>query len=160
MVENIKWWRDNQVYVNQIETKDNLGGKMKLTYTGGQYKLVCTSSSSRISCKWWCRFTQTFTGWRLKDSGSGNQYNFLTGLTYNVGKLQIAPNFLWQKPLEGPITTDVPAPGRPRNILDDPFVVRANREQVAGELLLLMIQLLAHGCMTGIMINLKIQNLQ
>jgi hypothetical protein len=57
-------------------------------------------------------------------------------MTYTIGKLQIAPNFLWQKPLEGPITTDVPAPGRPRNILDDPFVVRANREQVAGELLL------------------------
>jgi hypothetical protein len=25
--------------------------------------------------------TQTFTGWRLKDSGSGNQNNFLTGFT-------------------------------------------------------------------------------
>ena len=62
-------------------------------------------------------------------------FNFLTGLTYTIGKLQIAPNFLWQKPLEGPITTDVPAPGRPRNILEDPFVVRVNREQVASEIL-------------------------
>jgi hypothetical protein len=79
--------------------------------------------------------TQTFTGWRLKDSGSGNQYNFLSGFTYSIGKLQIAPNFLYQKPLEGPIDSNVPAPGRPRNILDDPFVVRANREQTAGELL-------------------------
>ena len=25
--------------------------------------------------------TKTFTGWRLKDSGSGNQMNVLTGLT-------------------------------------------------------------------------------
>jgi hypothetical protein len=80
-------------------------------------------------------YTKTFTGWTLKDSGSGNQYNFLSGFTYSVGKLQIAPNFLWQKPIEGPITKDVPAPARPRNILEDPFVVRANREQVAGEIL-------------------------
>ncbi len=79
--------------------------------------------------------TQTFTGWRLKDSGSGNQYNFLSGATVTLGKLQIAPNFLWQKPLEGPMSTGLPAPGRPRNILDDPFVVRANREQVSGEIL-------------------------
>jgi hypothetical protein len=43
---------------------------------------------------------------------------------------------LWQKPLEGPMSTTVPAPGRPRNILEDPFVVRGNREQVAGELMI------------------------
>ena len=128
--------RDNQVYVNQIETKDNIGGKMKLTYTGGQFNWYGQAAAQGLVSSGGADLTQTFTGWRLKDSGSGNQYNFLTGMTYTIGKLQIAPNFLWQKPLEGPITTDVPAPGRPRNILDDPFVVRANREQVAGELLL------------------------
>jgi hypothetical protein len=80
--------------------------------------------------------TITFTGWHLKDSGSGNQTNFLTGLAVNVGDFQIAPNFLWQEPILGPIPSDVPAPGRPRNILSDPFAVRWNREQVAGELLI------------------------
>ena len=128
--------RNNQVYVNQIESKDNIGGKMKLTYTGGQFNWYGQAAAQGLVSSGGADLTQTFTGWRLKDSGSGNQYNFLTGMTYTIGKLQIAPNFLWQKPLEGPITTDVPAPGRPRNILDDPFVVRANREQVAGELLL------------------------
>jgi hypothetical protein len=77
----------------------------------------------------------TFTGWRLKDSGSGNQVNFLSGFTYSLGKLQIAPNFLWQKPIEGPIPADLGGPARPRNILDDPFIVRANRETIGGELL-------------------------
>lgn len=81
-------------------------------------------------------YTRTFTGWRLKDSGSGNQYNFLAGLTYTIGDFQIAPNFLWQKPIVGPISKDVPEPARPRNILDDPFAVRQNRETMAGELLL------------------------
>ncbi|MGM0744654.1 MAG: glycosidase, partial [Bacteroidota bacterium] len=59
-----------------------------------------------------------------------------SGFTYMLGNIQVAPNFLWQKPIEGPIPSGVEAPARPRNILDDPFVVRANREQVAGELLL------------------------
>ncbi len=125
-----------QVYQNQIEVKDNFGGKIKLTYTGGKFNWYAQSAAMGLVANGGADYTKTFTGWELKDSGSGNQYNFLSGLTYTVGKLQIAPNFLWQKPLEGPVTNDVPAPGRPRNILEDPFVVRANREQVAGELLL------------------------
>ncbi len=78
----------------------------------------------------------TFTGWRLKNSGHGNQYSILSGFTLLVGDFQIAPNFMWQKPIEGPIPSDVPAPGRPRNILDDPFAVLGNRETIAGELLI------------------------
>jgi hypothetical protein len=80
--------------------------------------------------------TVTFTGWELKDSGLGNQVNFLTGVAVNLGKWQIAPNFLYQEPLVDPIPGDVPSPGRPRNILDDPFAVRANRETTGIELLL------------------------
>ncbi|MFC4690939.1 hypothetical protein ACFO5T_10910 [Dokdonia genika] len=81
-------------------------------------------------------YTKTFTGWRLKDSGSGNQYNFLTGFTYQIGNFQIAPNFLWQEPLVDPIPLGAPAPARSRNIIEDPFVVRDNRKTTAGELLL------------------------
>ena len=43
---------------------------------------------------------------------------------------------MWQKPIEGPIENTVPAPGRPRNILSDPFAVIGNRETIAGELLI------------------------
>jgi hypothetical protein len=67
----------------------------------------------------------------------GNKYNVLSGFTYTTGNFQFAPNFLWQRPIEGPIPIDVEAPGRPRNILNDPFVVRdGNRETVAGEFLI------------------------
>ena len=124
-----------QVFKNQIQTKDNWGGKLKLNYAGGKINWYAQSSAMGLVANGGADLTQTFTGWRLKDSGSGNQYNFLSGFTYSVGKFQIAPNFLWQKPIEGPLNANVPAPGRPRNILEDPFVVRANREQVAGELL-------------------------
>ncbi|WP_264521318.1 glycosidase [Flavobacterium sp. N1994] len=126
---------NEQVYQLQIKAKDNFGGKVKFTYVGGKFNWYGQAAAMGLVANGGADLTKTFTGWRLKDSGSGNQYNFLTGLTYNIGKFQIAPNFLWQKPLEGPIDTSVPAPGRPRNILDDPFVVRANREQVAGEIL-------------------------
>lgn len=79
-------------------------------------------------------YTQTLTGWRLKDSGSGNQSNVLAGFTYQIGNFQIAPNFLWQKPLVGPMPNGIDAPGRLRNIIDDPFAVRDNRETTAGEI--------------------------
>ena len=55
--------------------------------------------------------TMTFTGWTLKDSGLGNQWNALTGLTYAIGNFEIAPNFLWQKPIVGPVPSDAPAAG-------------------------------------------------
>lgn len=123
------------VYKDQIKTKDNFGGKIKLSYVGGKFNWYAQSSAMGLVAQGGADYTKTFTGWRLKDSGSGNQYNVLSGFTYTMGKLQIAPNFLWQKPIEGPLPNNVPAPGRPRNIIDDPFVVRGNREQVAGELL-------------------------
>lgn len=127
--------RGGKALETQIEGKDNWGGKVKFTYTGGKINWYGQAAAMGLVANGGADLTQTFTGWRLKDSGSGNQYNFLSGLTYNLGKLQIAPNFLWQKPLEGPMSADLPTPGRPRNILVDPFVVRANREQVAGEIL-------------------------
>lgn len=123
------------VYQDEIKTQDNFGGKIKIAYAGGNFNWYAQSAAMGLVAQGGADYTKTFTGWRLKDSGSGNQYNFLTGLTYTVGKLQIAPNFLWQKPIEGPIPGSVAAPGRPRNILDDPFVVRSNREQISGELL-------------------------
>ncbi|MBW6498093.1 MAG: glycosidase [Bacteroidales bacterium] len=127
---------DYTVYQDQIKPEDNWGGKIKLTYTGGRFNWYAQSAVMGLVAQGGADQTITYTGWRLKDSGSGNQYNFLSGFTYLMGNLQIAPNFLWQKPIEGPIPNSVIAPGRPRNILEDPFVVRSNREQVAGEILL------------------------
>lgn len=122
-------------YQDEIRAEDNFGGKIKLTYTGGRFNWYAQSAAMGLVAQGGADYTKTFTGWRLKDSGSGNQYNFLSGFSYLIGDIQIAPNFLWQKPIEGPIPAGVAAPARPRNILDDPFVVRSNREQVAAEIL-------------------------
>ncbi len=124
------------VYEDTIRSSDNFGGKIKVTYESSTFNWYALGSVLGLVANGGFDNTRTFTGWRLKDVGSGNMMNFLTGFTFNVGQLQVAPNMLWQKPLEGPIASWVDAPARPRNILDDPFSVRSNRETVAGELLL------------------------
>lgn len=124
------------VYEDQINSNDTWGGKMKITYSFGPVLWYAQGAAMGLVAGGGADYTRTYTGWRLKDSGSGNQYNFLTGFAYTIGNLQLAPNFLWQKPIIGPMPAGVPAPGRARNILDDPFAVRMNRETVAGEFLL------------------------
>ncbi|WP_235298678.1 glycoside hydrolase family 2 TIM barrel-domain containing protein [Portibacter marinus] len=126
---------DYTVYQDQIKPSDNWGGKARITYSAGPVNWYAQGAAMGVVALGGADYTKMYTGWRLKDSGSGNQFNFLTGFTYLVGDFQIAPNFLWQKPIIGPIPGDVSAPGVPRNILDDPFAVRANRETVGGEIL-------------------------
>jgi hypothetical protein len=78
------------VYTDKINSKDNWGGKVKLTtlvvlpvvWTGAAMGLVANGGADQTM----------FTGWKLKDSGSGNQTNFLTGFTFGAGDFQIAPN--------------------------------------------------------------------
>ena len=125
-----------EIFVDKVKSTDTWGGKIKLTYSSGRLNWYASAASMGLVATGGADLTQTFTGWRLKDSGSGNQNNVLTGFTYSLGKLQIAPNFLWQKPLVDPMPNDVESPGRLRNILDDPFVVINNRETVGGEILL------------------------
>ncbi|GGE40164.1 glycoside hydrolase family 2 TIM barrel-domain containing protein [Psychroflexus planctonicus] len=125
------------VFEDKIKSEDNWGGKAKLTYEGGKFNWYAQGAIMGLVANGNADATQTFTGWKLKDSGSGNQSNFLTGFTYNIGNWQIAPNFMWRKPLVDPMPNDVNAPGRLRNFIDDPFAVReGSRETTAGELLL------------------------
>ncbi|NJD10558.1 MAG: glycosidase [Gemmatimonadetes bacterium] len=125
-----------RVLQDSIRPSDAWGGTLKLTYQGGRFNWYGQASAMGLVADAGPTSVVTFTGWQLRSTGSGNVRSLLTGVALNLGKLQVAPNFLWQKPVVGPIPADVPAPGRPRNILSDPFAVRANRETVAGELML------------------------
>lgn len=127
---------DATVYQDEVKISDTFGGKLKFTYNGNRFGAYLQGAIMGLVANGGNDNTRTLTGWTLKDSGSGNQQNVLAGFTYQIGNFQIAPNFLWQKPLVGPIPVGVGAPGRLRNILDDPFAVRSNRETTAGELLL------------------------
>ncbi len=134
------------VYTDKVYSKDNWGGKVKLTYSAGPINWYAQGAMMGLVANGGSDQTQTFTGWKLKDSGSGNQTNVLSGFTYTFGDFQIAPNFLWQKPIVAAMPNDVmdsyfiedeeiQSTGRLRNIQTDPFAVRANRETTAGELL-------------------------
>jgi len=124
------------VYQDRIQSSDNWGGKFKVTYQGGRFNWYGQTSYMGLVANGGADQTQTFTGWRLRDSGSGNMTNFLTGFTYSFGDFQIAPNFLFQKPLVDAMPNDVQGPGRLRNFIDDPFAVRdGNRETYGYEML-------------------------
>jgi hypothetical protein len=122
-----------------IKHEDTYGFKGKLTYQKGKWNWYGQGAYMGLAAEGGPTAIPTFTGWGLKDSGSGNQINGLTGVAYSMGTWQIGPNFLWQKPIVGPMphSDDLAGTaGRPRNRLDDPFSVRGNRHTTAGELML------------------------
>jgi hypothetical protein len=124
---------------DEIKPEDTLGFKGKLTWQRGRWNWYGQGAYMGLVADGGPTAIPTFTGWNLKDSGSGNQVNAVTGLAVGSGNWQIGPNFLWQKPIVGPMphSSDLQfSQGRPRNTQDDPFAVRANRETTAAELML------------------------
>ena len=128
---------------DEIKDEDAWGFKGKVSLEKGSFRWYAQSAYMGLVADAGPTEVITFTGWKLKDTGSGNQKNVITGVTYNRGDWQIGPNFLWQKPIVGPVPGDAPDPGRPRNLLvdsftgkSDPFAVLGNREMTGGELLL------------------------
>jgi hypothetical protein len=126
---------DGTVRQDEVLLSDTGGVKAKLTFEFGNVHAYAQGAYMGLVAEAGPTQAITYTGWLLKDSGSGNQTNALAGVVVDVGLFQIAPNFLWQRPIVGPIPSGLPdAP--PRSILTDPFAVRGNRETIAGELLL------------------------
>ncbi|MDD3643639.1 MAG: glycosidase, partial [Candidatus Krumholzibacteria bacterium] len=125
-----------RILADEVLASDAFGAKGKVTYESGRWHWYAQGGYYGVVADGGPTQTITYTGWTLKESGIGNNANLLTGLAVNVGNFQIGPNFLWQKPVIGPIPADAPDPGRLRNVLDDPFAVRANREAVAGEIMI------------------------
>jgi len=124
------------VFIDEVVPTDALGFKGKLTYQKGRWNWYAQGAHMGLVADAGPTAVLNYTGWSLKDTGIGNQDNAMTGVAVGMGKFQLGPNVLWQRPIIGPIPSDVPSPGRPRNVLDDPFAVRGNREMVAGELML------------------------
>ncbi|MEW7290266.1 glycoside hydrolase family 2 TIM barrel-domain containing protein [Aquimarina sp. 2304DJ70-9] len=124
------------VYNDEINSDDNWGAKAKITYSKGKFNWYALGATMGLVANGGADQTQTFTGWKLRDNGSGNQNSFLTGFSYTLGDFQIAPNFLWQEPLVDAIPNDAGGAARLRNIQDDPFAVIVNRKTTAGEILI------------------------
>ncbi len=127
---------ETRILQDEIKREDAWGFKGKVSLQQGAFRWYAQGAYMGLVADAGPTEVITYTGWNLKDSGSGNQRNLLTGFTVNAGDFQIGPNLLWQKPIVGPIPGDVPAPGRPRNVLDDPFAVRGNRDTFGAEMLI------------------------
>jgi hypothetical protein len=125
-----------RILQDKILWSDAFGVKGKVSMQSGRWNWYAQAARMGLVADAGPTAVITYTGWSLKDVGSGNQTNVITGVAVNVGKFQLAPNFLWQKPIIGPVPSDVPSPGRPRNVLEDPFAVRGNRETVGAELMI------------------------
>lgn len=134
------------VLEDQVRWYDTLGGKGRVSLEVGRVHTYVLGTWRGLVADTGPDPTTTFTGWSLRDHGVGNVMEGLAGVAVDVGPLQIAPNFLIQRPLVGPLpnvdatldtTTGWYTPAlTPRNIVDDPFTVGENRETIAGELLL------------------------
>jgi hypothetical protein len=122
-----------------VKDGDTWGFKGKLTLQKGRWNWYGQGAYMGLVAEAGPTSIPTYTGWNLKDSGSGNQVNAITGVAVSMGNFQVGPNVLWQKPLVGPMmhAEDLTATGgRSRNIIDDPFAVRWNRETTGAELML------------------------
>ncbi len=127
---------DARVMRDEIRAGDAFGGKLKLTSRIGPAQWYAQAAHMGLVAEGGPTGTQTLTGWMFKDTGLGNQQNVLTGFLLSRGNFTYGPNLLWQKPIVGPMPADAPGSGRLRNIVDDPFAVRGNREMTGAELLI------------------------
>ncbi len=125
-----------RVMQDRVRTSDTFGARGKITWEHGRYHAYAEAAYMGIVAEGGPDETVTFTGWRLKNPGTGNQRSILAGIAINMGKFQVAPNFAYQKPLVGPVPADAPQPSRPHNVLDDPFAVGPNREMWGAELVI------------------------
>jgi hypothetical protein len=120
---------------DHVRAADALGFKLKVSATRGRIMWYAQTASMGLVADAGPTAITTYTGWNLKDTGSGNQRNVITGAVYNAGRFQIGPNFLWQKPIVAPIPPAVTAAtGVWRDNVKDAFSVRPNREMRAAEL--------------------------
>ena len=127
---------NTQARRDEIWQSDTFGGKLKLTASHGRLQWYAQGANMGLVADGGPTATTTYTGWSLKDTGLGNQRNLIGGFVYSFGNVQVGPNFLWQKPIVGPMPADAPAPANLRNIFDDPFAVRDNREMTGAEVVI------------------------
>jgi len=124
------------LFGDSIRTEDTFGAKARITLQRGRWNWYAQAAHMGVVADGGPTAVQNFTGWDLKESGWFDQNNVMTGVAFNVGKFQIGPNLLWQKPIIGPIPGELPDPAQPRNVVQDPFAVRAQRETRAAELVI------------------------
>ncbi len=130
---------------DKIYWLDTLGTKLRLEYKEGPVSMHAQGGYKGLVADAGIDQRINITGWQLKEPASGNNYHALAGAAWRFGFFELAPQVLYQKPLEAPLptieglysaATNVFYPDiTPRDRLNSPFLVLDNREMLAAELL-------------------------
>ncbi len=132
---------DDEILVDEIEDKDTLGFRVKLTfgltdsaeaYLGLNYAGLVADGGDQMT-EW---------GTELPYSALGNKREIDGGIRFNMGDYTIYPRLLYREnlvdanPTIGPVTTGTTLSTGidPRNRDDDPFAVLDNREAASAEI--------------------------
>ena len=135
---------EGDVYVDQIESKDTLGFKAKLTFPlFGKETYVSAHHAGLVADGGvHHRLYGIIDPSRLPYSGLGNKKEYELGMIMNFGDLTILPRFLYRDNyvdanpfIEPSIVGGILNPGtNPRDADSDPFAVLGNREARSAEL--------------------------
>jgi hypothetical protein len=124
------------LYGDSIRAEDTWGAKAKVTFQTKRFDCYAQAAHMGVVADGGPTAVQNFTGWELKDTGMYDQNNVMAGIAFRIGNFVIGPNLLWQKPIIGPIPGELPDPAQPRNVVQDPFAVRGQRETRAAEIVI------------------------
>ena len=81
--------KNGQAYVDDIVHSDAFGARAKLTYQSGRVFWYGQTARMGLVADGGPTAVVTFTNWTLKDAGTGNQTNAMSGLLYNLGTFQV-----------------------------------------------------------------------
>ena len=135
-----------EVIRDEVQAADALGASTRFTMMLGKFQWYARGSYRGLVNDGGWNPAYNITGWTLHESGRGNHIAGQTGFQVIAGNIAIAPNFLYQAPLVGPMpqiegfysenTGQYYRGFGPRNVLSSPFAVLDNRETIGAELLL------------------------
>ncbi len=121
---------------DRVRRADEYGAKIRVSSGTGPVQWYLQGAAMGLVADGGPTAVNNLMAWSLKDCGSGNQRNVIGGFAWRLGSFQVGPNFLWQKPIVGPLANDERNQGIQRDILGNPFSVRANREMTGAEVML------------------------
>ena len=82
-----------RILQDQIKESDAFGGKIKITMTSGRWNWYVEGSAQGLVADGGVNQSLTFTGWRLKNSGLGNQYSLAFRFSSYSGRFSNCPQF-------------------------------------------------------------------
>ncbi|MEZ4651674.1 MAG: hypothetical protein R3E97_23300, partial [Candidatus Eisenbacteria bacterium] len=91
------------VQQDHVRSSDHVRREGKAHLSEGEVERLHPGGLHGHRRRGWTNRDSDFHGLVLKDTGSGNQSNIMGGVALTLGRFQVGPNVLYQKPLVGPV---------------------------------------------------------